>query len=112
MVDIYGIVWVVGEWECLFQCCYQKIIEEVLLLLVECVLGMWVKLFDVVWLVVSVIGYIGVGMVEFFVDDLFGWEGEFYFLEMNIWLQVEYLVIEEIIGLDLVELQFMIVDCG
>lgn len=49
-------------------------------------MGMWVKLFDVVWLVVSVIGYIGVGMVEFFVDDLFGWEGEFYFLEMNIWL--------------------------
>lgn len=43
--------------------------------------------------------YIGVGIVEFFMDV----DMNYYFLEMNICLQVEYLVMEFIIGVDLVE---------
>lgn len=53
---------------------------------------------EVVVKVVKFINYVGVGIVEFLVDG----NGNFYFMEMNICIQVEYLVIEMIIGYDLI----------
>lgn len=50
------------------------------------------------------LGYCGVGMIEFLFED-----GEFYFIEMNICLQVEYLVIEVIFDVDLVCQQIFVV---
>lgn len=91
---------------------HQKIIEEAPSPLVERVPGMRAKLFDAARLAASAIGYTGAGTVEFLADDSPGREGEFYFLEMNTRLQVEHPVTEETTGLDLVELQLMIADCG
>lgn len=44
-------------------------------------------------------------MVEFLLDC----SGGFYFMEMNIWIQVEYLVIEMVMGVDLIVEQLCIV---
>lgn len=96
------------ECDCLLQCCYQKVIEEVLVF--GMILEMCVVMGQVVVCVVCVIGYCGVGMVEFIVDGMQGLclDG-FWFMEMNICLQVEYFVIEVIIGVDLVEWQLCVV---
>lgn len=65
----------------------------------------WEKMGGVVVKVGEVIKYEGVGIVEFFVDKYWN----FYFMEMNIWIQVEYLVIEEVIDYDLIKEQIKIV---
>lgn len=48
---------------------------------------------------VKVVNYCSVGMVEFVYDSLVG---QFFFFEVNMCLQVEYGVIEQVWGVDLV----------
>lgn len=102
LVDGQGNVIYLVECDCFMQCCYQKVVEEVLVsgIMLElcCYIGEYcVK-------VCVDIGYCGVGMFEFLFEN-----GEFYFIEMNICIQVEYLVIEMIIGVDLIKEQLCIV---
>lgn len=55
--------------------------------------------------IVVKIDYISVGIVEF----LFDFEGNFYFIEVNVRFQVEHVVIEMVIGIDFVVVQIVIV---
>lgn len=103
-VDRYGNCVVLGERDCSVQRRYQKILEESLVLVLDDV--MRYDLWDKVRKVVLVVDYVGVGMVEFIFDkDI----GKFYFMEMNMRLQVEYFVSEMVIGIDFVEWQFWVV---
>lgn len=102
LVDGQGNVIYFGECDCLMQCCYQKVVEEVLVLGI--IVEQCEQIGKVCIEVCICIGYRGVGMFEFLYED-----GCFYFIEMNICIQVEYLVIEMVIGIDLVVEQLKIV---
>lgn len=65
---------------------------------------MCIKIGDCCCKVCIEIGYCGVGIFEFLYEN-----GEFYFIEMNICIQVEYFVFEMIIGVDFIKEQFCIV---
>lgn len=100
--DGQGNVIYFGDCDCFLQCCYQKVIEEVL------VFGIDEKVCQEVFVccvqVCIEIGYCGVGIFEFFYEN-----GCFYFIEMNICVQVEYLVFEMVIGVDIVKEMLCIV---
>ena len=53
---------------------------------------------------VKKIGYVGLGTLEFLLDR----EGNFWFMEMNVRLQVEHCVTEMLTGIDLVKWQIRI----
>jgi acetyl-CoA carboxylase biotin carboxylase subunit len=99
--DSYGNAVHLGERDCSMQRRHQKILEEApspaLNAQARAEIGTCVV--DAI----RVLGYRGVGTVEFLYED-----GEFFFIEMNTRLQVEHPVTEMVTGVDLVREQLRI----
>jgi acetyl-CoA carboxylase biotin carboxylase subunit/3-methylcrotonyl-CoA carboxylase alpha subunit len=106
--DARGHAVALGERECSVQRRHQKIVEESPSPLFVGDVGARARklLFDRALKIVTSIGYLGAGTVEFIVDARDPEQP--YFLEVNARLQVEHPVTEMCTGLDLVEAQLLV----
>ncbi|MEE0867385.1 MAG: acetyl-CoA carboxylase biotin carboxylase subunit [Clostridia bacterium] len=102
LADEYGNVVCLGDRDCSLQRHNQKLIEESPSPAVS--EEMRSKVIDAVTDAVKKIGYVGAGTLEFLLDS----EGNFWFMEMNVRLQVEHCVTEMLTGYDLVKWQIRI----
>ncbi len=101
IADERGSVVCLGERDCSIQRNNQKLIEESPSPAVN-----WDQrqtLFEQIISAVKKLGYVGVGTLEFLYSD-----GSFYFMEMNIRLQVEHTVTEQLTQIDLVKWQIRV----
>lgn len=102
LADEYGNAVCLGDRDCSLQRRNQKLLEEtpspgvseeqrnrIIALAVDAVKQM---------------GYVGVGTLEFLLDKA----GNFWFMEMNVRLQVEHCVTEMLVGMDLVKWQIRV----
>ncbi|MBR1764474.1 MAG: acetyl-CoA carboxylase biotin carboxylase subunit [Ruminococcus sp.] len=99
VADEHGNVVCLGERDCSVQRRHQKLIEESPSPAVS--KQQRKELIAKVTAAVKQIGYVGVGTLEFLLDK----QGNFWFMEMNIRLQVEHSVTEVLINMDLVKWQ-------
>lgn len=99
LADEAGNVVCLGERDCSVQRRHQKLIEESPSPAVS--RSQRKKLMDAVSKAVKAIGYVGVGTLEFLLDR----DGRFWFMEMNLRLQVEHGVTEILTKIDLVKWQ-------
>lgn len=102
LADEQGNVVCLGDRDCSLQRCNQKLIEETPSPAVGSaqrnrIIGLAVD-------AVKKIGYVGAGTLEFLLDR----GGNFWFMEMNVRLQVEHCVTEMLTGIDLVKWQIRI----
>lgn len=102
LADEFGNVVCLGERDCSIQKNHQKLIEETPSpgvskeqreILMEGVIE-----------AAKTIGYVGVGTMEFLLDK----QGNFWFMEMNVRLQVEHCVTEMLTMIDLVKWQIRV----
>jgi acetyl-CoA carboxylase biotin carboxylase subunit len=90
------------ERECSIQKNNQKLVEETPSPGVDARLR--AKLMDAASRAAKAVGYLNAGTVEFLLDK----DGSFYFMEMNVRLQVEHGVTEQVTGMDIVKWQIRI----
>ena len=99
IADEAGTVVCLGERDCSVQRRHQKLIEESPSPAVSS--KMRTELIEKVTKAVKQIGYVGVGTLEFLLDR----DCRFWFMEMNVRLQVEHSVTEMLTNIDLVKWQ-------
>jgi acetyl-CoA carboxylase biotin carboxylase subunit len=97
--DQYGKVCHLSERDCSIQRRHQKLLEEAPSPFVDEELR--TRMGEAAIKAGEAIGYEGVGTVEFLVDK----HRNFYFMEMNVRIQVEHPVTEEVINFDLIKEQ-------
>ena len=102
LADEAGNVVCLGERDCSLQRRNQKLIEETPSPAVS--EAQRRDIMDAAVNAVKKIGYVGAGTLEFLYDK----EGNFWFMEMNVRLQVEHCVTEMLTGIDLVKWQIRI----
>ena len=102
LADEHGNAVALGERDCSIQRHHQKLLEESPSPAVSP--EMREELMDKVEKAIKVIGYTGAGTLEFLMDK----DGNFWFMEMNVRLQVEHGVTEILTGVDLVKWQIRI----
>ena len=102
LADEFGNVVCLGDRDCSLQRRNQKLIEETPSPAVS--KENREKIFKLAIDAIKKIGYVGAGTLEFLLDQ----EGNFWFMEMNVRLQVEHTVTEMLTGFDLVKWQIRI----
>ena len=100
--DEYGHCVCVGERDCSIQRHHQKLIEESPSPAVTAEARQ--VLMEQICEAVCRIGYVGLGTLEFLLDQ----QGHFWFMEMNLRLQVEHGITEMVSGVDLVKWQIRV----
>ena len=102
LADEFGNVVCLGERDCSVQKNNQKLIEESPSPVVA--KDQRDVLIEQVTAAVKHVNYVGVGTLEFLLDS----DGNFYFMEMNVRLQVEHTVTEALTRIDLVKWQIRV----
>ena len=102
LADEAGHVVCLGDRDCSVQRRNQKLLEETPSPAV--VAEGRARIIERVIAAVEKIGYVGAGTMEFLLDR----EGHFWFMEMNVRLQVEHCATEMLTGIDLVKWQIRI----
>ena len=105
LADKYGHVIHLGERDCSIQRRHQKLLEESPSSAVDNRLRK--RLGELAVKGAKTINYIGVGTIEFLLDQY----NNFYFMEMNTRIQVEHPVTEMVTGIDLIKEQIRVA-CG
>lgn len=104
LCDTHGHAIHLGERECSIQRRHQKVIEESPSPVMTPELRK--RMGEAAVSIARASNYVGVGTVEFLVDD----DLSFYFLEVNTRLQVEHAVTEMVTGIDLVKEQIAVAE--
>ncbi|MCI8415122.1 MAG: acetyl-CoA carboxylase biotin carboxylase subunit [Ruminiclostridium sp.] len=102
LADEHGNAVCLGDRDCSLQRRNQKLIEETPSPAVG--EGQRNKIMAQAVKAIKKLGYVGAGTLEFLLDQ----EGNFWFMEMNVRLQVEHCVTEMLTGYDLVKWQIRI----
>ena len=102
LADEHGNAVCLGERDCSLQRRNQKLLEETPSPAVS--EAQRSAMIELVVDAVKKIGFVGAGTLEFLLDR----EGHFWFMEMNVRLQVEHCVTEMLTGVDLVKWQIRI----
>ena len=102
LADEHGNAVCLGDRDCSLQRRYQKLIEETPSPAVNNYRRS--RIMQLAVEATKKIGYVGAGTMEFLLDK----DGNFWFMEMNVRLQVEHCVTEMLTGIDLVKWQIRI----